>query len=105
MLIEVVLSTIKLDDQSVLHADKINDEPAARGLPSEVVSSLSPGAKVNPKLYLLRRHGLAQPSRNWVRHCPHPVRYARHPPPAGEGWAVPVAVFAAFESWIACQIA
>jgi hypothetical protein len=85
MFIEIVLPAVEFDYQFMLHTNKVHDEPVTGRLAPEVVSALSPSTKVNPEFYFLAGHGLPQSSCNWVCHCPHPARYARHPPPSGEG--------------------
>jgi hypothetical protein len=88
---ETVLSAVDLDHETMLETNKIDDEILARCLSAEMVTPLSPRAKMNPYLHLLRRRRLAQASRDLVRHLapaaisPHPARFARHPPPSGEG--------------------
>jgi hypothetical protein len=84
-IIEIVLTSIEFDNQPMLQANKIDNEIVTWRLPSEVISPLSPSAEVNPEFYLLGCHGFSQSSCDRVCHCPHPARYARHPPPAGEG--------------------
>jgi hypothetical protein len=56
---QIVLPTVEFDDELLPQADKINDVFATRRLATEMVATISPGAKVNPHLHLLRRHGLA----------------------------------------------
>ena len=42
VLIEIMLSAINLDDETVFDADKVNDETFARRLTPEVESALAP---------------------------------------------------------------
>jgi hypothetical protein len=59
MLIEIVLAAVDLDNEMMLHADKIDNVTFARRLTPEVKSALAPCSQVNPKFHLLRRHPLA----------------------------------------------
>jgi len=44
-------------------------------LTAEVKATLPPGAEMNPKLHLLRRHGFSQTTRDLVCHA-NPIRLA-----------------------------
>jgi hypothetical protein len=48
MSIEIVLSTIDFDDETVLQTDEIHDMTLARRLPAEVEPLLSPRPQMNP---------------------------------------------------------
>jgi hypothetical protein len=86
MRIEVVLTAIDLNDEPVLHTDKIDNVPVPRRLTAEMKATLFPRAEMNPKLHLLGCHGFSQTTRELICHADHhPARFARHPPPFGEG--------------------
>jgi hypothetical protein len=68
MNIEIVLSTIDLDSETMLEANKIHDETLARRLSTEMVTAVSPRAEMNPYLDLLWGQRFAQTSRDLVRH-------------------------------------
>jgi hypothetical protein len=57
--IEVVLTAVNLDDNVMLQAHEVDDIAFARGLPPEMISALSPGAKMIPNFHLLRGEGFA----------------------------------------------
>src|SRR5687767_15139068 len=48
----VVLTSIKLDRDSVFHADKVNDKSLARRLTPKVVAAPSPRSQMHPQLHL-----------------------------------------------------
>ena len=75
MRIEVVLTAIDLNDEPVLHTDKIDNVPVPRRLTAEMKATLFPRAEMNPKLHLLGCHGFSQTTRDLICHA-DPTRLA-----------------------------
>lgn len=70
--IEIMLTAIDLYNQTLLETDEIDEMAIARGLATELKSSLSPGAQMNPQLDLLRCHSFAKAAGDFVSHLSPP---------------------------------
>jgi hypothetical protein len=55
MSIDIMLTTVNLNHETVPQADKIDDVSLARRLSSEMISALTPRPQMIPDLHLLRR--------------------------------------------------
>ena len=85
--IEIMLSAVDLDDETMFQTHEVHDEIIARRLAAKMKPALAPRSEVNPKLHFLWRHLLAKAPCDLVRHDPHPAAATRRPPlpPSGEG--------------------
>jgi hypothetical protein len=75
MAIEIMLSTVDLDDEAVFQTNKVNDVADARRLPAEMKTAGAPCSQMHPQLHLLRGHGFSQASCDLIRHR-NPTRLA-----------------------------